>query len=298
VQQGHDVRCIPVLTGYNHDQIYDIIAIAAKLGMESIFVDRYEDGGIGSQQSQDRKLKPSLRQFRIALEQMVKARNDFPSLEGKVGFGTAIPYCLDDLLIKEGLASNCGVGDSFCAINPYGEIRMCNQSQLVFGNILEDELPEVWQSSNMDIFRDLSWVTEPCLSCPLLTHCTGGCKVDANCSSTFCIDYAVRNKEVDYSKLTGFKEPELVITYPNEYRILKPNRFMKLNTTYGTPLLVTRYQTIELDELALQMAQYVMHKGLVSERQLIEMFSPQTEPSNIRTFASQMIQANAFEIGG
>lgn len=47
VSEGHDVRCIPVLTGYNYDQMYDIIGIAASLGMESIYVDRYEDGGIG-----------------------------------------------------------------------------------------------------------------------------------------------------------------------------------------------------------------------------------------------------------
>lgn len=57
VSEGHDVRCIPVLTGYNYNQMYDIIGIAMSLGMESIYVDRYEDGGVGATNNLDFSLK-------------------------------------------------------------------------------------------------------------------------------------------------------------------------------------------------------------------------------------------------
>jgi len=77
VSEGHDVRCIPVLTGYNYDQMYEIIRIAAELGMESIYVDRYEDGGIGASNSDRRHLKPTAAQFYTAVGQIIQARNDF-----------------------------------------------------------------------------------------------------------------------------------------------------------------------------------------------------------------------------
>lgn len=297
VDEGHDVRCIPVLTGYNYEQIYDIIALAASLGMESIFVDRYEDGGIGSRSSDDRALKPTLKQFKSALEQMIRARNDFPQLEGRVGFGTAIPYCLDPLLIREDMVANCGVGDTFCAINPYGEIRLCNQSQLVFGNILTDTLADVWQKPELDIFRDLSWVNEPCASCPLLLHCMGGCKVDENCSSSFCIDYAVRGRNVDYSQLSEFHTPHPEATYPIEYRQLRVSEYMRINLRYGTPLLVTRYQTVELDEFALELARFSMLRQSFREEEMVSEFRARAHEDDIRKFISQMVQVDALSEG-
>jgi len=133
VDEGYDVRCIPVLTGYNFDQIYNIIELAAKLGMESVYVDRYEDGGVGATNSDRCRLKPTKTEFYEAVSQIIRAKKELAIFEGKVGFGTAIPYCLDERMIAEGITSNCGVGTYFCAINPKGEFRMCNQSQLVFG---------------------------------------------------------------------------------------------------------------------------------------------------------------------
>lgn len=168
VGEGHDVRCIPVLTGYNYDQIYEIIGIAANLGMESIYVDRYEDGGIGAVNSCGYRLKPTRDQFCIAVGQIIQAKHDFTVFEGRVGFGTAIPYCLDERMITENIASNCGVGTYFCAINPRGEFRMCNQSQLFFGNVFKEPIEVIWNKPALDIFRDLSWISEPCKSCKFL----------------------------------------------------------------------------------------------------------------------------------
>ena len=74
VECGFDVRCIPVLMNVNYDQIYSIIGLAKDLKMESVFVDRYEEGGIGSQSQI--LLKPTIEQFKIALSQMIKGRDE------------------------------------------------------------------------------------------------------------------------------------------------------------------------------------------------------------------------------
>ena len=42
VRKGFDVRCIPVLMSANYNQMYDVIKLAKKLGMESVFVDLSE----------------------------------------------------------------------------------------------------------------------------------------------------------------------------------------------------------------------------------------------------------------
>lgn len=296
VREGHDVRCIPVLTGYNFDQMYDIIDLAANLGMESIYVDRYEDGGIGSTNSRSRYLKPTPRQFHVAVGQIVQAKHDFPSFGGRVGFGTAIPYCLDERMITEGITSNCGVGTYFCAINPQGEFRMCNQSQLVFGNVFEESIEAIWNKSEMDVFRDLSWVGEPCKSCDLLLDCTGGCKVDTNCSDKFCIDYAVRGLSKPTAEMVAKVKHRLPAeTYPTAYRSFSPNRYMKLNDRYLEKFLVTRYQTVKLNQTAFEMARAILEEGIGSEEELIRRFSDRVEEHETRLFVSRMFQVNAID---
>ncbi|HBB38120.1 MAG: hypothetical protein UV82_C0002G0043 [Candidatus Magasanikbacteria bacterium GW2011_GWD2_43_18] len=299
VSEGHDVRCIPVLTGYNYDQMYEIIALAASLGMESIYVDRYEDGGIGAVNSQGHHLKPTSEQFGIAVGQIIQAKHDFSIFGGRVGFGTAIPYCLDERMITEGITSNCGVGTYFCAINPKGEFRMCNQSQLVFGTLPDEPIEVIWNKPALDIFRDLSWVSEPCKSCELLLDCTGGCKVDANCSDKFCIDYSVRGLSKPVAELVQkveHRKPSEM--YPVRYRIFRPNRYMKLTTRYPQKFLVTRYQTVKLDETALELAQAILSGAVINEQALIVQFAERVSEHEVRLFVSKMVQVEAIDLIG
>lgn len=295
VGAGHDVRCIPVLTGYNAHQIYDIIRIAVEHGMESIFVDRYEDGGIGAQHSaSDPRLKPTVEQFRDAVTQMLRARDDFPSLGGRVGFGTAIPYCIDERLLREGMTSNCGVGSTFCAVNPMGEFRLCNQSQLVFGNVLDEPIEDIWRKRSLGVFRDLSWVDEPCRSCPLLSECVCGCKVDANCSDRFCIDYAVRGLTKPPIDVSSVIRPEPSIEVPDAYRRFTVNRYTKVLERHPEQFLVTRYQTVTLNDGALEVLRAIIDEGLTTEQSVISRF-PDIAELEIRCALTQFILAGALD---
>lgn len=296
VAAGHDVRCIPVLTGYNSDQIYEIIRIAAEHGMESVFVDRYEDGGIGAQHSDDYHLKPTAEQFRSAVTQMLQARNDFSSLGGRIGFGTAIPYCIDERLIREGMTANCGVGSTFCAINPQGDVRLCNQSQLVFGNVLAEPLEVIWQKRSLDTFRDLSWVEEPCRSCPLLGECVCGCKVDANYSDRFCIDYAVRGLTTPPIDVSSTKPAQPVdITFPEAYRQFTVNCYTKISDRHPERFLVTRYQTVALNDTAREMLQSIIAGGLTTEQAVIARFGEEIAEPEIRRTISLFMKVGALD---
>lgn len=262
VSEGYDVRCILVLTGYNYDKMYELIKKAEQLGMESVYVDRYEDGGLGASNSKTKKLKPTAEQFRIALTQIIKAREDCKKLDGKVGFGTAIPFCLDTRLITENIGATCGVGTDFCAINSNGEFRICNQSEIVYGSILNENIKDIWKKRELNCFRNLKWVQEPCKSCKLLSKCVGGCKVDVNFSDSFCIDYSVRNDLDDETRRniklinSGFFKENIVNSNNNikNYELslntkLIVSPYLKINDVTNDILCVTRYQTVIIDEI-------------------------------------------------
>ena len=292
VRSGFDVRCIPVLTAWNFDQIYEIARLAKELGMESVFVDRFEDGGLGSANAT--QLKPTIEQFKIALGQMIKAREDFKI---PIGFGTAIPYCLDSRLVKENISANCGVGITFAAIDPDGAVRICNQSQVIYGNVLEQPIEKIWRQENIRDFRDLSWVSEPCKSCPVLQDCLCGCKVDCSCSDKYCIDYAVREAGRPPCKVARLPaRGSLKKDFPKEYRKFKMDRFAKLNEFHAEKYLITRYQTIEVSGLALDVFRRALSLGSFSEADLVAEFSRQAEEVEIRQFFSGLVGIDAAHI--
>jgi radical SAM protein with 4Fe4S-binding SPASM domain len=298
VRDGFDVRCIPVLMSVNYNQIYKIIKLAKELGMESVFIDRFESGGIGSKAAE--KLKPNLLQFKESLSQMIRARDDFNI---PVGFGTAIPFCLDERLITENMWANCGVGVTFAAINPNGDLRICNQSNIIYGNVLKESIEKIWNKRKLDEFRNLKWVTGPCKKCPFLDICTCGCKVDLTCSEKYCIDYAVRDRQkelVPHERLKELKklfkeQKEIPVKFPKEYRVFKPNKYTRLNLWHKEKYLITRYQTISLNKNAIKIIKSIL-KGIHSEKQLIAEFRDCISEEELRGFLSKLVEVDAIDL--
>ncbi len=293
VERGFDVRCIPVLTAQNFDQMYDLIRLAKEMGMESVFVDRYEDGGLGSQSST--QMKPSTEQFRIALGQMIQGRDDFNI---PVGWGTAIPFCLDDRLIPEQMTADCGAGVTFAAVNPNGNVRTCNQSERVYGNILTEDFETIWSNPELSEFRDLGWIERPCVGCDVLTECLCGCKVDANSAQTYSVDYAVRGNEA--LTITNNAELPTKTTSPDflsEMRSFRPNSYARINTAHKEAYLVTRYQTIEIDALCIHILKQILG-GITSEAELIELNAKRVETNEMRRLVSLLAQVGAIDFAG
>lgn len=293
VERGFDVRCIPVLTAQNFDQMYDLIHLAKDMGMESVFVDRYEDGGLGSQSPT--YMKPSTEQFKLALGQMIQARDDFNI---PVGWGTAIPFCLDNRLIAEQMTADCGAGITFAAINPNGNVRTCNQSERVYGNILTEDFETIWSNPELSEFRGLGWIEKPCVDCDVLTECLCGCKVDANSAQTYSVDYAVRGNETltiasSANQRMGTTPPDL----PSEMRLFRPNSYTRINTAHKEAYLVTRYQTIEIDAMCIHILEQILG-GVTSEAELVELNAKRVEPDEIRKLVSLLAQVGAINFAG
>lgn len=293
VTDGFDLRCIPVLTCQNYDQMYDLIGLAAEIGMESVFVDRFEDGGLGSEHSEE--LKPTAEQFHVALEQMIRGRNDFGI---PVGFGTAIPFCIDPLLIAENMQADCGAGVTFCAVSPTGDVRACNQSKRVYGNVLDTPIEQIWQSKELNEFRTLGWIELPCTGCSSLLDCLCGCKVDANYSDRYSVDYAVRGRNVTYPVMPDPESSGQHVLVPEQYRYFWVNRYTRLNTHYaGEHYLITRYQTVRLDEMASELVRQLLeYRGVVSEQVLVERNAEIVDETEVREFVSRLALVGAIDL--
>lgn len=173
VSAGIRVHCDTVLTRLNAHLVFEIAAQAAELGMDTMFLNIFQPAGIGAARSLD--LSPTLDQIRDAIGQMLRARDE---LGVDVRFGTSTPFCLDERLVVEDLAFRCGTGDWFASVDPWGELRICNQSTRSYGNLLERPLHLIWHDRTINTeYRDLSWMPEPCGSCPLRNECLGGCRI-------------------------------------------------------------------------------------------------------------------------
>jgi radical SAM protein with 4Fe4S-binding SPASM domain len=232
-------------------------------------------------------------QFRSALSQMIQGRNDF---QIPVGWGTAIPFCLDSRMIKENMAADCGAGITFAAINPKGEVRACNQSERIYGNVLIERMEDIWKKPELSEFRSLSWIEKPCINCRVLMECLCGCKVDANSAQTYSVDYAIRGDEtmeVLGDDITCLSEISMDI--PSRPRFFRLNPYTRVNTVYRETYLITRYQTIEIDEMSLHVLNQIFN-GVVSEELLIDLNAEQVEIEEMKKFISLLAKIDAIEI--
>jgi radical SAM protein with 4Fe4S-binding SPASM domain len=308
VDEGHDVRIIPVVMGMNHDQMYRIAELAWGIGAESIYYDIYEPGGIGETNSHtdNLRMQPTYQDLRIALGQIVQAHDDFP-FRGSVGLGTALPYCFDERLVERNMLANCGVGTYFCAITNVGDFRICNQSKMRFGNVLEKPINQIWTDPLLDeYYRTLKWVEEPCASCAVLDECGGGCKVDEGCASgEFCIDRVVRGLSPELQLRLNEKDirhGNPTTSVPEEWRLFKPSRYLAVTDLYadvGDIFFKTRYQTIRISADEQSLIESILDTGgTLDEQDFIHTYEDQVEPAELRQFISRLAQVDAIEVVG
>ena len=306
VEEGHDVRIIPVVLGRNHDQMYRIAEIAWAIGAEAIYYDTYEPGGIGEENShvEGLRLQPTYAELKTAIGQIIKAHDDFP-FKGSIGLGTALPYCFDEGLVERGMLANCGVGSYFSAITNVGDFRICNQSKMGFGNVRQTPIEDIWMSSDIDThFRSLQWVEEPCSSCPVLEECGGGCKVDEGCASgEFCIDRVVRGLSPDLKlrlQQSDIRRAAPKPEAPAAWRKFRLNRYFALTGRYadrGDIFFKTRYQTVRIGENEKTILESMQEAGgTVHEGDLVHAYRGQVDEAEIRRFVNGLERVDAIDL--
>ncbi len=183
-KMGGHVSTVFVATRENVDGFKDYVELNAMLKVTWILFNRVACGGTSLRNWES--LAPSPSQLRRALDDGAQLAERY-----KIGLGAGVQIqpCLVDLSKYENVRSGfCPLNDpdsdrTYFAIDPAGNLRMCNRSRIILGNILEQSFEDVVASSAVSyIGRAVPGI---CLDCDLAGVCAGGCKADAlSCHGT------------------------------------------------------------------------------------------------------------------
>jgi radical SAM protein with 4Fe4S-binding SPASM domain len=172
---GAELAFVFVGTALNIEHWKGALELGIALEARGFLYNRYNAGG--QCHGEPERLMPTVEQVRQGLA----VAEEYAAKYGVgIGASIAIPPCLIDP--KE--FSHVGFG--FCAagtdrayytIDPVGNVRPCNHTPTVIGNIFEKPLKEMARSEELRTFRAAR--PDFCGGCRLEQECLGGCKAAA-----------------------------------------------------------------------------------------------------------------------
>ncbi|HRZ97654.1 MAG TPA: radical SAM protein [Paludibacter sp.] len=185
-------NAVLVLNKANLTGLEKTLEFYKELGVKTVLVNRFNIGGLG------RMFKEELELTRSELNEAYIIINTFAS-ENTIRFhsGVCTPICVlnpSDFPHISFTFCNTDVSVRPITINHQGDVRFCNHSPRVLGNIFEKPLHDILYSDGFSAY--FNTVPEFCASCQLLDTCKGGCRAASEqVYQTFSrVDPVVENK--------------------------------------------------------------------------------------------------------
>lgn len=164
-----------ILSRLNVDRIEPVLELYSELGASYIMCNRFNIGGLGKYHAEELNL--SHEELRDAFRRVdVKASE----LGMRVHSGVCTPMCLlDPKDYPNIMFSHCStdIAHRPLTINYRGEVRFCNHSPRVLGNIYDESLADIIARANDDGY--FTTMPDRCVGCKLWTRCRGGCRAAA-----------------------------------------------------------------------------------------------------------------------
>lgn len=173
LMMDHGVRVTPVIvvTSLNYQYVEDTVRFFFQKGIRSVMVNRYNLGGEGLQH-------PDLSANALQLREVFRKLDQFAADYSIYLFsGVCTPHCIlnpDDYPnIRFGSCSS-DVYRRPLTFNPEGELRLCNHSPVVVGNIYKQSFSDIFANPYIAEWDDLN--LSFCKGCVRLPKCKGGCR--------------------------------------------------------------------------------------------------------------------------
>lgn len=180
---GGRVVTVFVATKKNLHTWKETIEMALALGADGIMFNRFNPGGEGAKYIDE--LLPSPEELEIALEIANSAVEEYKI---SIACSIAMHPCLIKTEKYPKLSFGfCAAGTSraYYTVDPVGNVRMCNHSQIIIGNLFKDPFYKIAKNNIAKGF--MKSVPEFCLDCKLVKECQGGCKAAAEvCYQNVC----------------------------------------------------------------------------------------------------------------
>jgi len=177
------VVCVFVATKLNLPTWRETAEMAIALGADGIMFNRFNPGGAGGRNVELLQASPAELADALAVANEIADQYDYP-----ISCSIAMPPCLFDVESYPKLTFGfCAAGTerAYYTLDPLGNIRPCNHSTTILGNIRETSFTEMADSPAMRAFM----AARPsfCDDCRLASECLGGCKAAAEaCCGDVC----------------------------------------------------------------------------------------------------------------
>jgi radical SAM protein with 4Fe4S-binding SPASM domain len=169
------VVAVFVATQLNLPTLRESVELAFALGVDALMFNRFNPGGRGFDNLERLQCTPT--QLRAALDELDGLSRE---LELPVSCSIAMPPCLFDHARWPALSFGfcaAGTAEAYYTIGPLGELRPCNHSTTVLGDLRERGFWELVDAGAMGAFM----AARPgfCDGCGTAEICLGGCKAAA-----------------------------------------------------------------------------------------------------------------------
>lgn len=172
-QLGGDVVVVIVITRLNYRHIGETIRFLKDLGIRRIMLNRFNIGGAGIGEAENIGLTND--QMRLAFD---KAHRVIKSTGISATSNVCTPFCVINPknypLIPFSACYPRALDRRPWTLDPEGNVRFCNHSPNVVGNIFKNSFEEMMQSDYIRQWQEA--VPEVCAECNLFTKCWAGCR--------------------------------------------------------------------------------------------------------------------------
>ncbi len=160
-----------------YKDVYEMAKFLHSIGVSSFSVGTPSATG---EMKKNKNLVINKKMFLEIYSQLRRTKKDFNM---HVGFSGGFPLCIlpeinEDVLLMVG--NYCDAGLNQIIIGPSGELRPCVCLGENLGNILKDDLKEIWSKNNFLLnIREMKFVPKECRGCQYISICRGGCRASA-----------------------------------------------------------------------------------------------------------------------
>ena len=168
-----------VATRLNLDTWAETLELAVALGLDGVMFNRFNPGGRGLDHLELLQAPPDRVQRALDEAERLCVEYGIP-----VSCSIAMPPCLFDTDRYEHLTFGfCAAGTdrAYYALDPQGNLRPCNHSPTILGNIRQDTFADIIARPALRAFMDARPAI--CAGCRLERECQGGCKAAGEVAS-------------------------------------------------------------------------------------------------------------------
>lgn len=175
-RMGMNTTVNVTVTKKNYHELFETLSVGLLNGASSVLINRFLPGGRGLTYQDELALNSE------ELNGMLDVAEEVLTLSNRYGqTGTEIPLCAiksPEKYKRIRFGTKCAAAKDFFVVDPAGQIRTCNHSPRVVGNILDDEI--ISDTDYWDIFAKSNYHPPLCQSCRLINICDCGCREVAN----------------------------------------------------------------------------------------------------------------------